>query len=131
MPALAGSAGHALEQAASDDQVRAVVITGVGRAFCVGADLREIVGGRSIAAQGFPQWGFAGIVRHWVAKPIVAAVNSDALCGGTEIVPACDLAVASEDAPALDQATARAERIAECAPARACPECLAPTWRGM
>jgi enoyl-CoA hydratase/carnithine racemase len=96
--ALAGAAGHALEQAASDDQVRAAVITGAGRAFCVGADLKEIARGRSIAAPGFARWGFAGIVRHWIAKPIVAAVNGDALGGGTEIVLACDLAVADEDA---------------------------------
>jgi enoyl-CoA hydratase/carnithine racemase len=114
--ALAGAAGHALEQAAGDDQVRTLVITGAGRAFCVGADLSENARGRSIAAPGFAQWGFAGIVRHRVAKPIVAAVNGDALGGGTEIVLACDLAVADEDAPALDQAIALAERVAECAP---------------
>jgi len=95
---LAGAAGHALEQAATDDQVRAVVITGAGRAFCAGADLKEIARSRSIAAPGFPQWGFAGIVRHWIAKPIVAAVNGDALGGGTEIVLTCDLAVADETA---------------------------------
>ncbi|MDP9460729.1 MAG: enoyl-CoA hydratase/isomerase family protein, partial [Actinomycetota bacterium] len=91
--ALAAALGSALEEAATDPAVRAVVLTGAGRAFCAGADLKELAAGVHTAIE-HPDWGFAGVVRHWVGKPVVAAVNGLALGGGTEIVLACDLAIA-------------------------------------
>lgn len=91
--ALAAALGSALDEAAADPAVRAVVLTGAGRAFCAGADLKEIAAGVHSAIE-HPDWGFAGMVRHWVAKPVVAAVNGLALGGGAEIVLACDLAIA-------------------------------------
>lgn len=90
---LAEALGSALEEAATDPAVRAVVLTGAGRAFCAGADLKEIAAGVHTAMEHL-DWGFAGVVRHWVAKPVVAAVNGLALGGGAEIVLTCDLAVA-------------------------------------
>lgn len=95
--ALAVALGTALEEAAEDPTVRAVVVTGSGRAFCAGADLKELAAGVHTAVE-HPTWGFAGMVRHWVDKPVVAAVNGPAVGGGTEIVLACDLAVADPSA---------------------------------
>ena len=95
--AMSDAVGELIERAAIDPEVRVVVITGAGRAFCAGADLKELaVGDPPPLAR--PEWGFAGIVWHWLEKPIIAAVNGFAMGGGTEIVLACDLVVAAEDA---------------------------------
>ncbi|AFR47201.1 crotonase/enoyl-CoA hydratase family protein [Gordonia sp. KTR9] len=96
--ALSVGAGAALERAALDPEVRVVVLTGAGRAFCAGADLKEIAAGNRIDDPEHREWDFAGIVRHHIAKPVIAAVNGFALGGGTEIVLAADLAVIDEEA---------------------------------
>jgi crotonobetainyl-CoA hydratase len=94
-------AGEALEQAAADPEVRVVVVTGAGeRTFSAGADLKAIMRGEP-ARPDDPvkaSWGFAGIANHPISKPIIAAVNGNALGGGTELVLGCDLAVAVETA---------------------------------
>lgn len=95
---LSAALGGALDEFQADDSLRVGVLTGAGRAFCAGADLKAIAAGRPITAPEHPEWGFAGLVEHPVDKPLVAAVNGFALGGGTEIVLACDLAVLSEDA---------------------------------
>lgn len=98
--AVAEALGLALEDADQDPDVRAIVVTGAGdAAFCAGADLKAI--GRGEGHHPDPRvaaWGFAGFVRHPVDTPVIAAVNGLAYGGGTEIVLASDLAVASEAA---------------------------------
>ncbi len=96
--AMSAAVGNALQELDEDPELSVGVITGAGRAFCAGADLKELGAGRPVSAPGHPEWGFAGLVRHVVDKPLIAAVKGFALGGGTEIVLACDLAVISEDA---------------------------------
>ncbi len=92
--AVSTGIGQALESADSDPDVRAVVITGSGDAFCAGADLKALGRGEAVHDPDHVEWGFAGFVQHQVGVPTIAAVNGFALGGGTELVLAADLAVA-------------------------------------
>jgi len=91
--------GDALERAEHEADIRVVVVTGAGdKSFCAGADLKAISRGEALSPPGTEDWGFAGFVNHPISKPVIAAVNATALGGGTELVLASDLAVASESA---------------------------------
>jgi crotonobetainyl-CoA hydratase len=90
--------GDALGALAAEPELRVGVLTGAGRAFCAGADLKEVAAGRSVYDEAHLERGFAGMVRHFIDKPLVAAVNGFALGGGTELVLACDMVVMSDDA---------------------------------
>lgn len=91
--------GKALKSFSEDPDLWVAIITGAGeKAFCAGADLKEMASGKANYTEEMFEWGFAGIVRHQISKPVIAAVNGFALGGGTEIALACDLIVASEKA---------------------------------
>jgi enoyl-CoA hydratase/carnithine racemase len=96
-PEVSVAMADVLDGIETDDDVRAVVLTGAGDVFSAGADLKVVAQGRGLeiaAAKG----GFAGVVRRDFPKPIIAAVNGPALAGGFEIVLSCDLVVAASDA---------------------------------
>jgi len=77
----------------ADDAVSVGVLTGAGRGFYAGMDLKAFVEGVMPNLAGR---GFAGIVEHSCAKPLVAAVEGFALAGGLEIALSCDILVASK-----------------------------------
>lgn len=87
----------ALEAMERDGAVRCVVLTGAGRAFAAGADIKEMAGitaPQMLAGYRFQQWER---IRK-VSVPLIAAVNGVALGGGCELAMLCDLIVASETA---------------------------------
>ena len=90
-----------LADASADPTVRAVVLTGAGRAFCVGADLKNHGSGAPDEAERrryaqFGQDAAEAIMR--CDKPVIAAINGHAIGAGLELALACDLSVVAEDA---------------------------------
>lgn len=96
--AVSTDLGDALHEAQLDPDVKAVIITGAGKSFCAGVDLKAVARREDILHPGHPEWGFAGYVRHFIDKPTIAAVNGAALGGGIELALASDLIVAEESA---------------------------------
>jgi enoyl-CoA hydratase len=95
--AVAQGMEEAIDRLEADDEVFVGILTGAGTVFCAGADLKEINAGNGGALQT-KRGGFGGIVQRERSKPIIAAVDGPALAGGTEIVLACDMVVASTQA---------------------------------
>jgi 2-(1,2-epoxy-1,2-dihydrophenyl)acetyl-CoA isomerase len=90
----------ALRDAASDDTTRAVLITGIGRGFCAGQDLAEVMPEADAAATDLGEVvarQYNPIIRaiRTTEKPFVCAVNGVAAGAGANIAFACDLVVAS------------------------------------
>jgi enoyl-CoA hydratase len=86
----------ALDDYEADANLWAAILTANGKAFCAGADLKEIAAGRGNLLST-RKGGFAGLVRRERTKPLIAAITGSALAGGTEIALACDMIVCSEE----------------------------------
>lgn len=83
-----------------DPGVRAVYITGAGKAFCAGQDLGEVVDPNGPGMNRILSEHFNPIIvkLKWLEKPVVAAVNGVAAGAGANIALACDIVVAAESA---------------------------------
>lgn len=88
---------EALEQADTDESVRAVVVAGREGAFCAGADLRGLAEGASWEELSTRFAGAIELIER-LRVPVIAAVDGHALGGGFELALACDVRVASERA---------------------------------
>jgi len=102
-PALTAGLVEAVDAVERDDSVRAVVITGAGRAFSAGGDLKSFR--EAVSAAQFES--FVERLRQsqamfrrieQLARPVIAAVNGYAVAGGLELILCCDLVIAAESA---------------------------------
>jgi 2-(1,2-epoxy-1,2-dihydrophenyl)acetyl-CoA isomerase len=101
--ALAASVAEILRTAADDASCRVIVLTGAGRSFCAGADLRhleQIMVTRNRDKARELVTSATRIVQTIVSapKPVIAAVNGPAAGGGASLALACDIRIASMDA---------------------------------
>ena len=105
----------------ADESLCVAVLTGAGGAFCAGADLKALAGGRGnrVSEDGD---GPMGPTRMLLSKPVIAAIEGPAVAGGLELALWCDLRVAARDAvfgvycrrwgvPLIDGGTVRLPRL--------------------
>src|ERR1700691_5782707 len=105
----------------ADDALSVAILTGAGRTFCAGADLKACAtcGGNSVTADGDCP---LGCTRMLLSKPVIAAVEGYAVAGGLELALWCDMRVAARDAvfgvfcrrfgvPLIDGGTVRLPRL--------------------
>jgi enoyl-CoA hydratase len=93
--------GLGMKEADADPEVGAVIVTGTGdRAFCAGMDLRGFAqgGGTPSTRDSEGTKAYQAFIRTGISKPVIGAANATAVAGGFELLLACDMIVASDQA---------------------------------
>jgi enoyl-CoA hydratase len=94
-PAMARQIATIVDEVDQRRDIRVMVVAGAGGTFCSGMDLKAFLGGERASVPGR---GFAGFTQRPPSLPVIAAVEGAAVAGGCELVLACDMVVAAEDA---------------------------------
>ena len=96
---MLNSLHEALVKADKDSNVHAILVTGVGKAFSAGADVKELIEGDFESGLRWLKayWNIIETIRE-TGKPVIAAVRGACVAGGHEIMMACDLVVAGKSA---------------------------------
>ena len=95
---MAVELGETCRAIGADEDVRVVVIMGAEEAFCTGDDDPTESQGPTDSGTSYPKWWRVAHALGDIEKPVLAAINGDALGHGLEIALACDIRIASEDA---------------------------------
>ena len=114
----------------TDDSIFVAVLTGEGKSFSSGFDLKEQA---ENTPSGFAEWrralrqDFDAVMRFWnLSKPTIAAVRGHALAGGCELAFACDITVAAEGRRvSASRNSSSARESSSCC----CPGSRTPSWR--
>jgi enoyl-CoA hydratase len=101
--ALLDALAQAIDEASDDARVRVLILTGAGRAFCAGLDLKELgAGGADIGRSTVTSRGDPVDSLTRCAKPVIGAINGAAVTGGFELALACDVLLAATSARFAD-----------------------------
>ena len=98
---LRDTIGRTFAELRDDERTRVVILTGAGRAFSAGIDLKELGGEVSMDDSGASEYAMIDSI-HAFDRPIIGAINGHAITGGFELALACDILVASTRAVFAD-----------------------------